>query len=216
MKNALLHLINRRDGLLSMIEMAINKCCCAHREPRSPQPCPPGFNASGGNLGACVCLHLISLLVQQAVGRQRMASPTAATAADWRDADTALTLHCHYALAHELRQRAARRQAGPNHCTHQTCLGCQILHLDPGVDGASAVQQLPGGHDCVSRANQQLVHALTVCELHTAKVLLVQLLAPKNEGQQQDPACITAHAEFHWALAARCPNPWLLKMHQML
>ena len=41
-------------------------------------------------------------------------------------------------------------------------------------------------------------------------------LPAQLDGQPQDPAWVAAHAEFHRALASGCPNPWLLKMHQML
>ncbi|MFA7556336.1 MAG: GntR family transcriptional regulator [Hydrogenophaga sp.] len=41
-------------------------------------------------------------------------------------------------------------------------------------------------------------------------------LPAQRDGQPQDPAWITAHAEFHRALVAGCTNPWLLKVHQML
>jgi len=41
-------------------------------------------------------------------------------------------------------------------------------------------------------------------------------LPAQLDGQPQDPAWIAAHAEFHRALVVGCPNPWLLKMHQML
>ncbi len=41
-------------------------------------------------------------------------------------------------------------------------------------------------------------------------------LPAQLDSHPQDPAWIAAHAEFHRALVAGCPNPWLLKMHQML
>lgn len=41
-------------------------------------------------------------------------------------------------------------------------------------------------------------------------------LPAQVNGQPQDQSWITAHAEFHRALVSGCPNPWLLKMHQML